>query len=86
MSGTFMNFGCVVANAPGSGQSVACTLRVNRVSESVSCTISNTATSCTDLTHTAAITAGQSGDYQVVTSGGATATRVFPYIESTTHK
>ena len=81
ISGTFKNFGCVAATAPGSGQSVTCTLRVNGSSASVTCTISNSATSCTDVTHTATISAGQAGDYQIVTSNGASATRVFPYIE-----
>jgi hypothetical protein len=54
---------------------------VNGSSTSVTCAITNTATTCTDSTHTATISAAQSGDYQVVTSNGASATRVFPYIE-----
>jgi hypothetical protein len=81
MGGTFKNLGCVVANAPGTGQSDICSLRVDGGPTSVTCTISNSSTSCTDITHTASILAGHSGDYQVVTSSGATATRVFPYIE-----
>ena len=81
MGGTFKNFGCVVATAPGSSQSVICTLRINGSSSTVGCTISGASVSCTDPTDTAAISAAHYGDYQVVTSSGAASTRVFPYVE-----
>jgi hypothetical protein len=60
-----------------------CTLRINHNSPAggPSCTISGTATSCTDTADAAAIGAGSSADFQITMSSGAAATRMFPYIE-----
>lgn len=73
-SGTFRNLYINVTNSPGAGQSYVFTLRVNGADTSVTCTISNSATSCNDTTHTAAITAGQTYSIKSVSSATATGT------------
>jgi len=73
-SGTFRNLYINVTNSPGAGQSYVFTLRVNGADTSVTCTISDSATSCNDTTHTAAITAGQTYSIKSVSSATATGT------------
>lgn len=63
--------------APSSGKSYAFTVRkgngVSQSDTSVTCTISNTATSCNDASNTTTLTAGQAIDLKSVPSGTPTA-------------
>jgi hypothetical protein len=70
--GTFTKFYVSLQAAPGAGQSYTFTLRVNGSDTDVTCTIADSATSASDLTHTAAITAGQSWSLKSVSSTTAT--------------
>jgi hypothetical protein len=67
-NGKVSNIQAAMSPAPGSGNSVVFTLRVNGVSESPTCTISNSATTCSDTTDTFLILAGQRVDWQIVPS------------------
>lgn len=59
--------------APGAGQSVTFTLMKNGADTSVTCTVSDSATSCTDLTNTASFVATDTVALKAVTSATATA-------------
>lgn len=60
--------------APGTGNSAVYTLRVNGADTAVTCTISNTASTCNDTTHSASITAGQTWSIKSVQSASAAST------------
>jgi hypothetical protein len=70
LGGTFKNLYASVSAAPGTGNSVIFRLRINGATPSggPTCTVSDSATSCNDLSHTAPVTAGQTCDVQVTTS------------------
>jgi hypothetical protein len=74
--GTFKNFYAVVNSAPGGTATFVFTLRVNGASPSSgpTCTITGSATTCSDTTHTATITAGQTYDVLLATSAAAAST------------
>src|SRR3990167_4573843 len=55
--GTLKNLRMEVATAPGAGTSRAFTLRKNGANTAVTCTISGTATSCTDTANSVAVVA-----------------------------
>lgn len=59
----------LLATAPGSGNSIAITLRDNGTNTSVTCTIATAATTCSDLTDTASINPADALDYSIVISG-----------------
>ena len=78
-SGTLSTLYISTAASPGAGQTYVFTLYVGTlramVATSVTCTVSGaSATSCSDLVDTAAITAGQEWAMQLVTSSGAAGT------------
>ena len=79
LAGVIRNLTVSLSAAPGTGNSVTIPLRVGNASPASgpACTISNSATSCSDTTDSAAIVAGQACDVQVVFSASATAARVF---------
>lgn len=62
-----------VATAPGVGKSYAVTLMVNGVASALTCTISGTATSAQDLTHSVSISALDSISMRFVPTGTPTA-------------
>jgi len=72
-----------VAAAPGTGNTDTITLMVGTYNgmsaTTVTCTIADTNTNCSDTTHSAAIVAGQLWTIRVVTSSSATATGVTSY-------
>jgi hypothetical protein len=73
LAGTFKNLYASVNPPPGGAQTDTFRLRVNGADTSVTCTISASATTCNDTTHTATITAGQAWSIKVVTSATANA-------------
>jgi hypothetical protein len=73
LSGTLSKLYVSVTTAPGVGNTITATLRVNGSDTAVTCTISGTSTTASDLTHTAAITAGQPVSVKMVYSAGAAA-------------
>ena len=78
-SGTLSTLYISTAASPGAGQTYVFTLYVGTLramaATSVTCTVSGaSATSCSDLVDTAAITAGQEWAVQLVTSSGAAGT------------
>ena len=83
VSGTFKNLYITIPTAagPGSlGTTSTYTWRVNGISTGITCTIIAPALTCSDLTHTAPIVAGQSYDLQTV-GVGSTFSAVFGGIE-----
>jgi hypothetical protein len=68
-SATVKNFTVQLSAAPGTGNSIAFTWRDNATSTAVTCTVSGSATSCSDLTDSFTASAGDLLDIQAVTSG-----------------
>jgi hypothetical protein len=66
---TVKNFTVQLSVAPGTGNSIAFTWRDNATSTAITCTVSGSATSCSDLTHSFTASAGDFLDIQAVTSG-----------------
>jgi hypothetical protein len=66
---TVKNFTVQLSNAPGTGNSIAFTWRDNATSTAITCTVSGSATSCSDLTHSFTASAGDLLDIRAVTSG-----------------
>jgi hypothetical protein len=66
VSGTFKNLFINEFGIPLSGTSFVYTWRINGVSTGITCTIVSPAVSCSDLTHSAPILAGQYYDLQVI--------------------
>ena len=75
IGGTAKGFYCAVETAPGTGYSDTFTLRVNGATPSGSpaCTISGTATKCSDTTSSVSLTAGDQVDMEMDINGGAVA-------------
>lgn len=77
-TGSITNLYFSVGAAPGGGQTATITLLTGSygllIPTSVTCSITGSATSCSDTTHIATITAGQSWAIQVVMSSGAVST------------
>ena len=78
-SGTLKNLYVYTANAPASGQTFTFTIYVgtpgSMTATGITCQITSAATNpCSDLTHSASITAGQSWSLQIVTSATSGAT------------
>jgi hypothetical protein len=80
-AGTFKNLSMGAVAAPSAGQTFVITLRINGVSQAVTCTISNTGQTCTDATHSAAISANVCWDISMVASAGATTSILHGSIE-----
>jgi hypothetical protein len=59
VSGTLSHLYVNVINTPPSGQTFQYTVYVGYNATSITCTISSTTNTCPDITHTAAVTAGQ---------------------------
>lgn len=76
VAGTLKNLRVKTSNNPGSGQSYAFTVMVNGASTGITCNYSGGGTTCSDLTHTAAITEGQTISLKAVASGFAAATSI----------
>lgn len=75
LAGTFKNFLIAPLNAaPGSAQTFTATLYVGGSSTAITCTISGSATSCTDITHTVSAVTGSFYSIAVVSSAGAATT------------
>lgn len=78
VGGTLKNMTFTTATAPSTGQSYTATLYTGTYgslsASSVTCVIANTATSCTDSTHSVVLTAGQAYNIQLVTSVTAAST------------
>jgi hypothetical protein len=75
-SGTLSQLYVATDAAPGTGNSIAVTVDVNDAAQSITCTISNSATSCSDTVDSATLTPGQVLDFKVVSSASANAARV----------
>lgn len=71
VTGTFRNMYINVSTAPVGVQTVIATLRVNGSDTAVTCTITGAATSCSDTSNSAAVTAGQLWSIKVVYSATA---------------
>jgi hypothetical protein len=67
LSGTFRNL-FVFSTAPAAGQTLTATLRVAGADTALTCTITGPSTTCSDVTHTAACTAGNLFVMKLVTS------------------
>lgn len=76
VAGTLKNLRVKTSNNPGSGQSYTFTVMVNGASTGMTCNYSGNGTTCSDLTHTAAITEGQTISLKAVASGFAAGTSI----------
>lgn len=85
-AGTLKNLRVELSAAPGAGKSYAFTLRLNQANTSVTCTVSGTATACTDTSNTATVAAGDTVSLMEVGSGtpGAAAAQTSLTFSSTT--
>ena len=72
VSALFVN----LSAAPGAGNSIAFTWRDGASSKALTCTIANTATSCSDTTHSFTVAQGDLVDIQLVTTGTVLVTPV----------
>lgn len=72
VTGWFFNLDITTTSAPTSGKSITYTLRVNGGDTGLTCTIANTATSCSDRTHGVAIAPGDRLTLKRTTSGSPT--------------
>jgi hypothetical protein len=71
---TITNFYAQLSVTLGAGQTGVFTWRKAGVSQSVTCTVSGTATTCNDLTHSFTVAQGDLIDIQLVTTGTVVAT------------
>lgn len=69
VAGTIQNFSVRLSAAPGAGTSLAFTWRKNAADQSVTCTVANTGTSCSDTTDNFQVAANDLIDIKVVASG-----------------
>ena len=78
IGGTLKNLTVNVVTAPGVGQTVVATVYVGAFgapsATALTCSIGGTNTSCVDLTHSAAVSAGNVYSVQIVTSAAAAST------------
>ena len=72
-TGTVQEFHATLATAPGSGNSVTFTIRKNAASTPVACTISGSATSCTDSVNAVGFSTGDLLAVQIVQTAGVVA-------------
>jgi hypothetical protein len=80
-AGTLKNMITTVSAAPGSGNSITVTLQINGSSVNETCTISNTATSCQDTTHTDSVSVGGLVQVQAVYSTSAASSTLGAAVE-----
>lgn len=73
-SGTFGNFYVLGVTAPGSGKSFAFTVQKNSTGTTLTCTVSDLSTSCSDTSHSFSVVAGDTLRIQSVPSGTPTST------------
>lgn len=71
---TMLNLQVNLSVAPGTGQTLAVTLRKNGADTALTCTISNSAVTGQDLTHTVSIAQNDVIDWKIVTTGTYIAT------------
>jgi hypothetical protein len=72
-AGTFRNMYCQVTTAPGSTHSWVFTAAKNGSAQTLTCTISNSSTTCSDTTHSFTVTSFDTVNYNI-TDNGATLT------------
>lgn len=72
-AGVIENLFAEVTTAPGTGETVTITLRLNGADTALTCTISGTGTTASDTTHTVTVAAGDSVCYKTVTSASSAA-------------
>ena len=77
-SGTILSLYAKTAVAPGIGNTYVFTVYVgppiSMIATDITCTIAGSATTCSDISHTASISAGQAWSLQIVTSASAAGT------------
>jgi hypothetical protein len=76
LAGTLSGLTAIVGTAPGTGNSVTVTVRDNYASTALTCTISGSATSCVDNTHTVSVAANDLLDVMDVPSASAAASKI----------
>lgn len=73
-AGTIDTLNFVVDSSPGSGRSWIATVRKNAADTDLTCTITNSNTSCSDLTHSVSVSPGDKVSFQVAPSGNPPST------------
>ena len=78
---TFSNFGAQLSTALGGsgGNSVALTFRKNTTGQALTCTITDPAVTCSDVTHSFTVAAGDLVDIQAVFTGTIAAAPIFTF-------
>lgn len=72
-AGTARNLYCDLGTAPGGADTVIVTARINGADSAVTCTITGAATTCSDTSNTAAVSAGHRLGLKAVSSAGTAA-------------
>jgi hypothetical protein len=72
-AGTARNLSCELGTAPGGADTVVVTVRINAADAALTCTISGAATTCSDTSNTAAVSAGHRLAIKAVSSAGTAA-------------
>lgn len=75
-AGTLANLKVFISVAPGAGNSWTITARKNGASTTVTCTIANPNTTCSDTTHTAAFAVGDTINVLIVGTSAPTTARM----------
>jgi hypothetical protein len=75
-AGVLSDLRVALSVAPGSGESVTFTLFINNGAATITCTISDTNDSCSDLVNTETLLGGERILLQATTSAGAVDTKV----------
>ena len=76
---TFSNFGAQLSVALGATNSVALTFRKNTTGQTLTCTITDPAVTCSDVTHSFTVAVGDLVDIQAVFTGTIVATPTFVF-------
>ncbi len=76
---TFSNFGANLSVALGAANSVALTIRKNAADTTVTCTVADPATTCSDTTHSFTSAAGDTIDVKAIFTGTIVAAPIFTY-------
>lgn len=83
-AGLFYQFRFILTVAPDNGvgtQSVQVTMNVNGSASAITCTVSETATSCTDLTNTVSVAAGDKVEYAFTIVGTPAASSFYGVVD-----
>lgn len=81
IAGAVRNLSVFTQPAPGSGQSVTVTFRLNSADTAITCTVSGTNNTCTDVAHSLSVPSGSGIDLKLTSTATAAAENIYWGIE-----